>query len=548
VTTRRGAEHERLKSLPHVGRSAELALLSEWLGDVRAGRGGIYFVGGQSGIGKTRLVEAIAERAARDKWSVSLGRVFPVERGIPYAVWSDTLLHLLQGLDAATRITLTRGGNWLGTICPAFAGGVADDEEAADGKARLLWNCTQFLTRFAERQPVLLILENLHLADSESLELLHFVARQIRTARVAIIGTYNEAELERSAALREMEQSLLKIGAAKLMRLEALTLADVERLLAEAFGAEHAPARNMAQRLFAWTRGHPYFVEETLKSLVESGRLYERDGHWLGWEVEDLDLPKSVQSAVGRRLEQLSPSARAVAGVAAVIGARVRFRDLQNVAGLPDDALLAALDELCRASLLLESPRSQDGDYGFGHPIIQDVIYESLGVARSRMLHATLARSLEQVHAANPMSQAELLAFHYARAGASAGADDGKAALYLAAAGRDAMGRHANRAAADYLSEAIERRSGEFDPTLVDDLAQVRQRLGEYDAAMALWERARVEAEARGNLLHCARVQRRMGLACYWSGRFEEALGHFDAALATIAQVEPAAGPVEQFA
>lgn len=526
-----------LKQLPHVGRASEIALLSDWLGDVADGHGGLHLVAGQSGIGKTRLAKTIAERAEREKWAVCIGRVYSVESGVPYAVWSDALTQLLRAMDPSSRNVLTRGGDWLGTICPAFAtDSAARDSDSTDGKARLLWQFSQFLTRLGEKQPLLIVLENLQLADSASLELLHFIARQTASARIAIIGTYAESELDRSPALRDMEQSLLALGSAKLMRLNPLTQSDIEQLVCEAFGVDHLPARQLARRLYSWTRGHPFFVEETLKSLVESGRLYERGGQWLGWEVEELDLPRSVRSAVSKRLDHLGTDARAVAGVAAVLGARLKFNILASVCELPHDAALAALDELCRAVILVETSRSEDGDYEFAHPIIQDVIYDSLGVARTRLLHTAVARSLEAAFAVDSDGHADLLAFHFSRADPEA--DAGKAAKYLAAAGRDALARHADRAAADYLSAALERPGHVEAESLIADLAQARQRLGEYDAAMGLWQRARTEADTRGNIALRARIERRMGLACHWSGRFEEALAHFDAAEASAVRAQ----------
>ncbi|HMC54787.1 MAG TPA: AAA family ATPase [Gemmatimonadaceae bacterium] len=520
-----------LKPFPLVGRTGELALLGDWIGDAAGGHGGLHMIAGPSGIGKTRIAKAIADRAERDRWSVAIGRVYSVESGVPYAVWSDALTHLLSALDASTRSVLTRGGDWIGTICPAFARDAASDDADGqrDGKARLLWNCSQFLARLAEKQPLLLVLENLHVADSASLELLHFVARQIGRARIAIIGTYTETELDRNVALLEMEQSLLALGSAKLLRLGALSQEAVEQLVCDAFDVEHPSARQLARRLYSWTRGHPFFIEEMLKSLVAAGRLYERGGTWLGWEVEELDLPRSVRSAVSKRLEQLSADARGVAGAAAVIGARLRFGILATVCELPRDAVLAAIDELCRAGVLVEAQRSEEGDYEIAHPMLQDVIYDSLGVARTRLLHAAVARAFEASFGENAQAHADVLAFHFSRAEPES--DEGKAALYLAAAGRDALARHADRAAADYLSAALARHADPDDAEmLVDDLAQARQRLGDYDGAMGLWQRARIEAQSRGNHLRCARVERRMGLACYWSGRFEEALAHFDAA------------------
>ncbi|MEX2179271.1 MAG: AAA family ATPase [Gemmatimonadaceae bacterium] len=525
------------KALPHVGRASELSLLADWMSDVGGGRGGVQIIAGQSGIGKTRLAKALLERAERDQWQAAIGRVYTVETGVPYAVWSDALTALLRDMDANARNVITRGGGWLGTICPAFGTESATDDPDGrqDGKARLLWNCAQFLGRVAEKRPLLLVLENLHLADGASLELLHFVARQIGDARVGIIATYAETELDENPPLRDMEQSLLALGAGKLMRLDALAQHDIEQLVCETFSVDHPLARQLGRRLFAWTRGHPFFVEEALKTLVETGRLHQRDGAgpWLGWEVQELDLPRSVRSAVSKRLDHLSAEARTVAGVAAVIGAHVRFHPLRDASELSNDAVLGALDELCKAGMLVEVADG-DASYEFTHPILQDVVYDALGAARTRLLHAAVARSLETLHGAQALAHADGLAFHYSRADPSD--DGGKAALYLAAAGRDALVRHADRAAADYLTAALDRPSDGLDrDTLTDDLAQARQRLGEYDAAMALWLRARTEAGARGDTARVARVERRMGLACFWSGRFEEALAHFEAALAPTA-------------
>ncbi|HET9454228.1 MAG TPA: AAA family ATPase, partial [Gemmatimonadaceae bacterium] len=502
-----------LAPLPHVGRTAELAVLGDWLSDVAGGHGSVHLVAGQAGIGKTRLMKALLERAERDKWSVAIGRVYTVESGVPYAVWSDALTGMLRAMEPGARNVLTRGGGWLGTICPAFATEAAapvDPDAQRDGKARLLWNFTQFLARVAERQPLLIVLENLHLADTASLELLHFVSRQISSNRVAIAGTYNEAELERSPGLRDMEQSLLALGAAKLLRLDPLTQKDVEQLVCAAFSVDHPSARQLAGRLYSWTRGNPFFVEETLKSLVESGRLYQRDGRWLGWEVQELDLPRSVRSAVAKRLEHLSADARTVAGVASVIGAHVRFPVLHAASELSRDAVLAALDELVKSGILEESDGTGVGDYDFAHPILQDVVYTGLGAARSKLIHTAVAQALEKQLGGDATAQADALAFHYSRADASA--DPGKAALYLAAAGRDALARHADRAAADYLSAALERQPQSADAhAIIDQLAQARQRLGDYDGAMALWQRARGDAQKAGSASRSARIERRMG-------------------------------------
>jgi DNA-binding CsgD family transcriptional regulator/tetratricopeptide (TPR) repeat protein/tRNA A-37 threonylcarbamoyl transferase component Bud32 len=520
-------------SIPHVGRSGELGVFRDWLASAAKGNGGVQLVAGTSGIGKTRLVSTVAAAAERDGWQVGTGRVYAVETGVPYGVWSDAVTGLVRDLDAEARRILTRGGNWLGTICPAFASSAApDDAEAPDGKAKLLWNFAQFVSRMGEKRPLLLVLENLHLADSASLELLHFVARQVTKQRVAIIATYTESELEQQPALRDAEQSLLAIGAAKLMRLDALTQADTEQLVCETFGVDHPAARQLARRVFSWTRGHPFFVEEALKTIVERGRISQKEGRWVGWELEELDLPRTVRLAVSQRLDGLSTDAHAAAAVAAVIGARVRMPVLREASDLNTDAAVAALEELERAGILVPTPGSVGSDAGheFAHPIIQDVIYDALGSARTRQLHSRVARALEATLGDQKLVNADRLAFHYLRADPELAGE--KTATYLAAAGRDALLRHADKTAADYLFAALERSTNENDAgALIEDLAQARQRLGDYAGAMKLWEQTRAKAVLSGDVKKRGRVERRMGLAAYWGGRFEDALTRFNAAL-----------------
>jgi DNA-binding CsgD family transcriptional regulator/tetratricopeptide (TPR) repeat protein len=528
--------------LPLVGRDGEVAALGAWLDDAAAGRGGTTLLAGVGGVGKTRLVGAITERAARQGWTVTVGRAYPVETGVPYAVFADALTSVLRGLTPAALAVMTRGdAGTLANIYPAFATTppTPATREGGDVKSRLHWSFAQFLGQLAAQRPILLVLENLQWADGSSLELLHFVARQIGGERVALLCTYNETELDANPTLRTTEQSLLSLGAARLTRLEPLGSDALQELVREAFRADPASARALAGRLYSWTRGNPFFVEEVLKALVESGALHEQNGSWLGWEAELPGLPRSIRDAVTARVNRLGASARTVANLAAVIGTRTSHDALVAVSGLTERDVLSALDELRAQSVLLEEVQSDGGiAYEFAHPIVREVLYGELGIARGRLLHATVAEALETLYGADAGAHADELAYHFSRAEARGLA--GKAVRYLAAAGRDALARHANREAANYLNSALEQldRAGALDPpavdadALVEDLAQARQRLGDYDAAKALWTRARTAAERAGDAVRVASIERRLGLGAFWSSRYDEALAHFDVALA----------------
>ena len=159
------------------------------------------------------------------------------------------------------------------------------------------------------RLPLLIVLENLHWTDPSSLELLHFIARQLSGARVAILCTYSSSERESSQVLRTTEHSLVGVGLATSQQLAGLPPSATTELLRRVFGAAEDTVREFAGMLYGSTRGNPLFLEQTIKSLVGSGRLRQRDGSWHGWELEDLQLPAYIRDLFLARIQRLSPEA-----------------------------------------------------------------------------------------------------------------------------------------------------------------------------------------------------------------------------------------------
>ena len=231
------------------------------------------------------------------------------------------------------------------------------------------------------------------------------------------------------------------------------------------------------------------------------------------------------------RLAELSPDARKLADIAAVLGGRATHEELAAASGIESAALIAAIDELRGADVLTERAESGDIVYDFSHPLLQETLYQELGLARTRTLHGTIAEALETLYGPRAMAHAGELAYHYARGDTKQLA--AKAVRYLRAAGRDASAKYANREAADYLATALsiaeEDVSGDRDE-LGAELARVRQRLGDYAGAMELWQQALEAARVAGDVAKVASIERSIGLARYWSGAFAEALAHYDAA------------------
>ena len=546
-TPKAGAAHS-LGALPLVGRDAELQALTRALDAGERGTSATIFLAGDGGIGKTRLAETVVAEAMRRGWATAVGRSYPVESGVPYSLFSDALLPTLRSFDAPTLAVLSRGGEAeLARLFPALdvrgTPRASAQGDAPDFKARVLWNFSQFLGRLSAKRPLLIVLENLHWADASSLELLHFSARQLAGQRIVILCTYNESQREANAVLASTERSLLGLGAASTLRLEPLSRAESDALLSDVFGVE--PARGFAAALYDRARGNPFFIDEMLKALVDSGKLRREDGRWTGWETTDLDLPRTVRDAIVARLERLSPASRSIADLAAVFGSRVSYDVFGVVGGLAEHALVEAIDELRRERVLVDADAADAVYYDFTHPTLQATLYAELGKARARLLHGRIATALEQLYGATADAHADELAVHFSRAGSPESAP--KAARYLARAGRSALGRYATREAATYLAAALDLIDRDTSPSgrpssggdiaaIVEDLARAKQRNGEYDAARSLWERALDQARESDDAARIGSIERRLGLVSFWAGRADEAFAHYASGLAAAAR------------
>ncbi|MGH7620483.1 MAG: helix-turn-helix transcriptional regulator, partial [Gemmatimonadaceae bacterium] len=276
---------------------------------------------------------------------------------------------------------------------------------------------------------------------------------------------------------------------------------------------------------------NPFFIDETIKALVDGGQLQSTPGGWVGWDVEELRVPATIREAVLARLGDLSSHARPLADIAAVLGMRATHDELEAASGLDHETLISAVDELRGAGVLTEREDGGDIVYDFSHPLLQETLYSELGLARTRTLHGAVAQSLERLYGARAMDHAGELAFHYSRGDPRRVAT--KAVEYLRAAGRDASAKYANREAGDYLAAALsiaEQEHGAAGAELVAELARVRQRLGDYAGAVGLWERALDAARAAGDYARVAAIERSIGLARYWGGAFDKALAHYESA------------------
>jgi DNA-binding CsgD family transcriptional regulator len=515
-----------------VGRTKELSALTAALEAGRKGRGSVHLVTGEGGIGKTRLTAEVAARAKARGFTTLIGRSFPVETGIPYALFADAFVPVLREMAPASLQALTRGATAeLGLLFPTLRGEsiAAPRGDPAELKPRLLDTFAGLLERLAARQPILLILENLQWADPSSVDLFHFVARKVAAHPLVLVVTYNDAQRESNRGLVAAERSLASLGVITRHPLGGLTAEETASLVGASFGVDAGTIDDFAQRIHARTRGNAFFIEESLKALVVGGALRQEGERWVGWTTEQLALPDSIRDALGVRFESLSEGAKRLVQIASAVGTHVPHALLVRIGGLERPALLATIDELRNERLFEETEGAAGPTYLFTHPMLQEMLYAEMSLVRRSQLHGEIADALETEYGASALLRAEELAVHFRRAEARTHRD--RTVRYLVAAGKLALDRGANREAADSLEAAVALvPEGDGDSArdgVVDLLARARNRLGDYPAAMRHWGELARRAEARGDHARAGVVSRHLGVAAARSGDVGLALEHF---------------------
>ena len=504
-------------TLPFVGRRRDLDALRQHLDQAIEGRGHCVLLTGDAGIGKSRLLAMLAQEAESRRVLVASGSAFAMEAGMAFGAVADALSRPLRALDASTITVLARGAeDDLRAVLPGLPGATGTPrpiDPDGSSRARLLWNVTQFLTRLAARQPILLILDNAHDGDASSLELLHFLARQVASARILIVLAFVEDGRDTNPTLRGVVRSLLAAREATLQQVGSLSEQELAELLIRSFALSGSDAAIHASTLWSHTRGNPFFVEESLKALMAAGRIRKAGTGWLVEEALPAMLPATVRDAVQARLEALDTGARRVAEIASIVEPRASLGVLEQVSRLESAAFADAIDALCSRRILVEHRSADGAEYEFGHPIIQSTVRSSLTAARERALHAAVAAALESIHGPESTEHALAMARHLVQ-GQDLG-NDQRTLRYLAVAGRDALTRRADQEAARWLGDALQiaERLGDAAATaaLLEELATAHIRMGLGVEAIDGWQRALTIATAGGDQLAATRLLHHLG-------------------------------------
>ena len=458
-----------------VGRDDQLAALDGVLVGARGGRGRVVLVAGEPGIGKTRLAEEAARRAAAAGMGVAWGRCHEGDGAPALWPWVQVVRQLAAELGPGQlSAMLGPSAARLGPLMPELAEAAPPPGllPVADlGAARFQLNqaVAGLLRGAAEVRPLLVVIDDLHWADVPSLSLLAFLASELKDTRLVVVGTYRDVEVVAGQPLAGTLAALAREPVVERIPLGGLDRADVAALIGHAIGA--APAEPLVQVVADRCGGNPFFITELLRLLQSERRVGGPDAT----AAARRDIPVGVRDVLRARLARLPAQTGTFLMVAAVAGRGFDLDLVEAVTGLEDESALDAAEAAVLAGLLLEDDRAA-GRYRFAHALVRETIYEDISRARRARLHARVADALVVVRGAEPEPAAEM-AYHCWQATPVIGA--AQALPHLLRAGEQAAAQLAYEAADEQFERALQL-AGQLpaSPQATDQEIRIAARLG----------------------------------------------------------------------
>ena len=483
---------------PMVGREAERADLMAKLEMAIAGRGSLVLLGGEPGIGKTRLTEAVQDEARARGCMSLVGHAYEMEGSPPYVPFIEMLEYSARVVPpAALKHALGDAAPEVAKLMPELRQMFPDIPPALDvppeQQRRMLFNgYRDFVERSSRMAPIVSILEDLHWADDATLQLLLHLAPAMASWPILVIGTYRDVELDVGRPFARVLEALVRQRLATRMALRRLPAEAVGELLSAMSGDRPAPP-SLARIVFSETEGNPFFVEEVFQHLKEEGRLFDAAGEWrTDMRVETLEVPESVRLVIGRRLERLGEQSRRVLTTAAVIGRSFSLPLLESLDGAGrEDEVLVAIEEAEKAHLVAAQRAGRETRYLFAHELIRQTLADALSMPRRQRLHGRIATAIEHVYAASLDKHAPAMAHHLYQAGTAA--DPEKTTKYLVSASDEARAASAPEDALRCLDQALSLWDDERDARVADlhdRRGRVLRSLGRPDEAIKALQRA----------------------------------------------------------
>jgi len=528
------------KETPLIDRVEEMNQLREAVDRAVRGEGGLLFLRGEAGIGKTRLTRELGAYARLRGMRVLYGRcpALLTMAGIPpYILWSEVIRDYLEA-STAEQLYRVIGfypgevsklvpqlGQRLGAVAQSLP---IDPEHERD---RLFEAVSQFITNISREAPLLVVLDDLQWTDQSSLMLLHYLARGVHKEHLLFVGAYRETEIDEKHPLSPVLTELNRERLLEAVSLRRMSPGDVSEMIKQILEQDHVLAE-FCELVYRKTGGNPFFVEEVIKSLKEEQLIFREENQWKIKEVSRIEFPETVRGVVKARINRLDDECRNLLTMASFVGYDFSYEALRGATGLEENKLVELLEKMLKTGQIKERVVRGEDAYSFADVIVRDVVHEEVSHLMHKRLHNVVGSALEKIYANKIDDHLAELAYQFME-----GNDKDRALGYFLKAGEKAAKIYANNEAVSYLQSALqllEEKEGELDEKarVLERLGDIKRIQGEYDACVEHWSKALELRKKLDEKENASRIHRKMAPVLDSAmGEKEKAEMHYQEAL-----------------
>jgi tetratricopeptide (TPR) repeat protein/KaiC/GvpD/RAD55 family RecA-like ATPase len=462
------------------------------------GEGGLVFIYGEAGIGKTRLVREVGAYARSRGVQVLYGKcpaLFRMDGVPPYILWKEVIKDYLETctLDQLDKVIgfypaevaklVPELRQKLKTIHPSF------EISAEQEQNRLFEAVSQFITNISMEAPLLVILDDLQGTDPSSLLLLHYLARGVQKTSMLLLGVYRNTDIDDKHPLTPVLAELNRERLPQEIQLKRMSLSNISEIIKNMLEQDDVP-EEFCKLIYDKARGNPFFAEEIVKSLKEEEIIYKEEGVWKFKEISAIKFPKSIKNIVKARFSRLDDECQNVLTFASFAGNDFTLEAMCALMGIEENKLLEIMDRLIKTGFVKHTVVRGEDICSFADIIMRDVVNEEVGPFKRKKLHGDVGQVLEKVYAKEIDEHFGEIAYHFLESG-----DKDKALGYFLKAGEKAEKIYANAEAASYFQSALRllevredevRKKGQ----VLERLGDIKRLVGEHDACMNYWNEA----------------------------------------------------------
>ncbi len=430
-----------------VGRDSEIFLVKNLINSLFDNRGVVLFIGGEPGIGKTRLVEEIIKEPDYQNFCKFVSNLSTATRSIPYYPFREIVASMIEkkGKSFINEIPPVYQKEIAKIVPEAFEGLESEKDIYNPDRFRLFEGLRRFFALYSLNNPLFLFIDNIHWADDSSLELLQYLCRTLKNRPIFFFLAYRSDEAKKNSAFQGLLQLMAREGIYELIMLKSLDFGVVDQLIS--FILDAKPPTGLTEFLYEATGGNPFFVEELIKSLENNNVLYVDREQWVFDNTKKISVPYSISAVLERKLGMLKEDSIKVLEKAAVIGRNFDFNFLKNVLEMNEGQLYDSLDEIIDSGFLTKRGES----YYFSEDIIRDLIYNKIGDLKLKHYHQMIGDYLLKSYKDKIEEVVEELAYHFYLSG-----DGDKTVEYSMMAGDKSRDAYANQNAIRFYAWALE--------------------------------------------------------------------------------------------